>query len=108
MYVKCAAVDVERSVGLNAVAVNIYVKGTAVDGDRACGIGINSCSLGLVRCVGSALNAVVSGFYNEGSLTDDDAAVAADAVVYRRAGGGRAVVFCAAADIDRSALVEDQ
>ena len=106
--IKGAAVDVQRGICLNAVAVDVDVKGAAVDRDGACGIRVDRRSLGLVRRVGGALDAVACGFDHIGSLIDDDTAVAGDAVVDRSACGRRAVVFRVAADVDRAALVEDQ
>ena len=106
--IKGAAVDVQRGVRLNSVSVNVNIKGAAVDGNRTCGLGVNHGSLGFVRRVGRALNAVVGGFDNIGSLIKNDTAVAGNAVVDRRAGSGCAVILRVAADVNRAALVKDE
>ena len=106
--IKGSAVDVQLGIALDAVAVNVDIKGTAVDRDCSRGIGVDGSSLGCIRRVGSALDAVVGGFDNKCSLIDDDTAVAGNAVVDRGTDGRRAIVFRVAADIDRTALVKDQ
>ena len=106
--IKGASVDIQRGVRLDAVAVYIDVKGTAVDGDGARRLGVDHRSFCLIGRVGCAPDAVVRGFDDVGTLIDDDTAVTADTVVDRSARGGRAVIFRVAADIDRTALIKNQ
>ena len=94
--IKGTAVDIQLGICLYTVAVNINVKGTAVDRDRTRGISVDGSSFGCIRRVGSALDAVVGGFDDKCSLIDDDTAVAGDAVIDSRARGRSSIVFAAA------------
>ena len=93
MNIECAAVNVQRGVSLNSVAVNINIECAAVDCHRACGLGVDNRSLGFVCGVGSTLNSVVCGFDYICALVDYDTSVAGYAIVDSRAGGCRSVVF---------------